>query len=106
VDHRKRNPDAEFVFEGPTARPLDLATIGSKKIKPVLAENNIAWHAWHSFRRGLATNLHELGVQDKTIQAILRHSNVALTQAAYIKQLPTASVKAMQRLEQKWKAKK
>jgi len=32
------------------------------------------WHGWHAFRRGLATNLHALGVDDKTIQAILRHS--------------------------------
>jgi len=35
------------------------------------------WHGghygWHSFRRGLATNLHALGVDRKTIQAILRH---------------------------------
>jgi integrase len=37
------------------------------------------WHGWHAFRRGLATNLHQLGVADKTIQAILRHSNVGLT---------------------------
>jgi len=32
-----------------------------------------------------ATNLHTLGVDDKTIQAILRHSNVALTINVYIK---------------------
>jgi hypothetical protein len=35
------------------------------------------WRGWHAFRRGLATNLHLLGVNDKTIQAILRHSNIA-----------------------------
>src|SRR5437879_8785039 len=29
-----------------------------------------SWHGWHAFRRGLATNLHTLGVDDKTIQAI------------------------------------
>jgi hypothetical protein len=28
------------------------------------------WHGWHSFRRGLATNLKTLGVDDKYIQAI------------------------------------
>ncbi|MGC2734307.1 MAG: tyrosine-type recombinase/integrase [Candidatus Acidiferrales bacterium] len=105
AEHRERNPRSEFVFEGLHGRPLDLATMGSKKIKPALAENDIEWHAWHAFRRGLATNLHELGVQDKTIQAILRHSNVAVTQAAYIKQLPAASIKAMRRLGEKWKAK-
>jgi integrase len=57
------------------------------------------WHGWHAFRRGLATVLHDLGVDDKTIQAILRHSNVAVTQQAYIKTLPQQSVDAMKRLE-------
>ena len=57
------------------------------------------WHGWHAFRRGLATNLHDLGVDDKTIQAILRHSNVAVTQACYIKTLPKQSIAAMQKLE-------
>jgi hypothetical protein len=51
-------------------------------------------------RGGLATNLHDLGVDDKTIQAILRHANVAVTQAAYIKTLPAQSIAAMQQLEE------
>jgi hypothetical protein len=38
-------------------------------------------------------------VDDKTIQAILRHSNVAVTQACYIKTLPKQSIAAMQKLE-------
>jgi hypothetical protein len=38
------------------------------------------WHGWHAFRRGLATNLHQMGVDDLTIEAILRHSNVSVTQ--------------------------
>jgi len=58
-----------------------------------------AWHGWHAFRRGLATNLHRLGVPDKTIQAILRHSNVAVTQACYIKTVDSDSVAAMKLLE-------
>lgn len=57
------------------------------------------WHGWHAFRRGLATNLHDLGVDDKTTQAILRHAHVAVTQAAYIKTLPAQSIAAMQQLE-------
>ena len=47
----------------------------------------------------LATTLHDAGVQDKVIQAILRHSNVSTTQACYIKALPKASVDAMKQLE-------
>jgi hypothetical protein len=57
------------------------------------------WHGWHAFRRGLATNLHRLGVQDKTIQAILRYSNVAVTQACYIKAASQDSVRAMAALD-------
>jgi hypothetical protein len=36
-------------------------------------------HGWHSFRRCLATNLQALGVDDKTIQGILRNIRVGLT---------------------------
>jgi len=43
------------------------------------------WHGWHALRRGLATNLGALGVEDKTIQAILRHSNIGLTMNIYVK---------------------
>jgi integrase len=57
------------------------------------------WHGWHAFRRGLATNLHRLGVDDLTIQRILRHSNVAITQAAYIKTSSKETKAAMEKLE-------
>jgi len=61
-----------------------------------------SWHGWHAFRRGLATNLHTLGVDDKTIQAILRHSNVALTINIYIKSVTESQVNAMDVLEAKF----
>jgi integrase len=53
------------------------------------------WRGWHAFRRGLATNLHALGIPDKEIQAILRHSNIAVTQSCYIKALTESQVSAM-----------
>lgn len=53
------------------------------------------WHGWHAFRRGLATNLHHLGVEDREIQAILRHGDIRTTQAIYIKSVPAAQVNAM-----------
>jgi integrase len=56
------------------------------------------WRGWHGFRRGLATNLHDLGVPDITIQAILRHSSVSVTRACYIKTLPRQVVGAMKSL--------
>ncbi|MGB7133292.1 MAG: tyrosine-type recombinase/integrase, partial [Candidatus Sulfotelmatobacter sp.] len=57
------------------------------------------WHGFHAFRRGLATNLHALGVDDLTIQRILRHSNVAVTQQCYIKTQDAQKIAAMQKLE-------
>src|SRR5207244_4087686 len=59
------------------------------------------WHGWHAFRRGLATNLHALGVEDKTIQAILRHSNIGITQNIYIKSVNESQVSAMDVLSEK-----
>lgn len=98
TEHRKKNPGTTFVFEGPYARPLDLATLGSKTIKHALQDSGVDWHGWHALRRGLATNLHAEGVQDKTIQSLLRHSSLAVTMAHYVKAMPSANVEAMQKL--------
>jgi integrase len=59
------------------------------------------WHGWHAFRRGLATNLHALGVDDKTIRAILQHSNVGLTMNVYVKSVSESQVNAMDALSEK-----
>jgi integrase len=40
---------------------------------------------WQAYRRGLATNLKKLGVEDTTIQCVLRHENVSTTQRFYIR---------------------
>ena len=58
-----------------------------------------AWHGWHAFRRGLATNLYRLGTQEKVIQGILRHANVATTATYYIKPVSEDSTRAMAALD-------
>jgi integrase len=79
--HRKSNPDG-YIFAGQRrGAPLHLDNLSRRVIAPKLKGG---WHGWHAFRRGLATNLFILGVQDKTIQQILRHANVATTQQHYI----------------------
>jgi hypothetical protein len=52
----------------------------------------------HGFRRGLASNLNRLGVDDSVIQRILRHSTVATTQNHYIKTGSPDAVAAMRQL--------
>jgi len=53
------------------------------------------WRGRHALRRGLVTNFHALGIADKEIQAILRHSNIEVTQSCYIKALTESQVPAM-----------
>jgi len=64
-------------------------------------DKSLEWHGWHAFRRRLATNLHSLGVDAKTIQAILRHSNVGLTMNIYVKAVSKSRVSAMTTLSEK-----
>jgi integrase len=47
----------------------------------------------------LQPNLHRLGVSDMTIQRILRHANVGVTQACYIKSADSDAKAAMQQLK-------
>jgi integrase len=56
------------------------------------------WAGWHAFRRGLATNLHANDTDDKTIQSVLRHSNVRVTQDSYIKTIPATTINAMEKI--------
>jgi integrase len=93
------DPISGPIFSNSFGRPLDIDGLHQRVVKGILAGAGIEWHGWHGFRRGLATNLHRLGVDDKTIQAILRHSNVSVTQNVYIKTVPADAVLAMKRLE-------
>jgi integrase len=90
-----------LLFPNGANKPLDLQRTVAEVIRPALKDSGVEWHGWHALRRGLATNLHELGVQDKVIQAILRHANVSVTQDCYIKTTDPQAVKGMKKLERK-----
>jgi len=118
---QRGNPISGPMFVSEAGTPLNLNNVLNRMIMPALnrceacrkersehvqADHEFKrdalrpeWHGWHAFRRGLATNLHRLGVNDKTIQAILRHSNVATTMNIYVKTVSTDSTAAMKLLE-------
>lgn len=102
--YRNGFADHSYIFAGPKAgRPLNLANLARRVIVPTLAAAGVkSWAGWHAFRRGLATNLYELGVAEPTVQAILRHADLATTRRHYIKKnvVPQDSKLAMERLEQ------
>jgi len=62
-------------------------------------DNLPMWHGWHAFRRGLASTLYSLGVDDLMVQQILRHKDVQVTRDHYIKTSNDQSVAAMAKLE-------
>ena len=91
------------IFQAGNGKPLNLDNLARRVIMPALrcSSSLPQWHGWHAFRRGLATNLHELGVDDKTIQGILRHSNLNLTMNVYVKSVTESQVSAMDQLSEK-----
>jgi len=90
-----------FMFPNTIGGSLDLDNIAERVIKPRLKEHGLTWKGWHAYRRGLATNLHQLGIPDKVIQAILRHEDVRTTQRSYIKTASRDVSNAMKQLEAK-----
>ena len=88
-----------LMFPSPAGKPVNLDALAADVIMPLVTKAGIRWHGWHAFRRGLATNLHQLGVSDKTIQRIMRHSNVGVTQSCHIKTADFEVAEAMQQLE-------
>jgi integrase len=112
------------IFQAGNGKPLNLDNLVRRVILPALSPCVICrkqeeehkpeghvfqrdsslplWHGWHAFRRGLATNLHDLGIDDKTIQGILRHSNIGITQNIYIKSVPKSQVSALDTLSEEF----
>ena len=77
-------PDSP-VFPGVRQKYADLDKMALRVIRPVLRAAGIQWRGWHAFRRGVASNLFQLGVDELTVQRILRHSKVNVTRERYIK---------------------
>jgi integrase len=75
----------------------------ARVIRPTLKAAGIPWHGWHALRRGLASNLVELGADPKIAQAILRHANVRTTLDFYIKARPEKTAAAIANLEDAFK---
>jgi integrase len=93
------NPVAGPIFRNSVGNPLDLNACYQREMKDVLKRAG-TWHGWHGFRRGLASNLNRLGVDDPVIQRILRHSTVATTQNHYIKTASPDAIAAMRQFSE------
>jgi len=88
-----------LVFQSDRGTPMNLNNLAMRSVRPVLEGAGIEWKGWHGFRRGLATNLKQLGVDDKSIQAVLRHADYTTTLNVYVQPVPESVKEAMKRYE-------
>jgi len=93
------NPRTGVMFHSGTGEPLDLNKLGQQVIRPAVEEIKLDWYGWHGFRRGIASNLYELGANEKIVQRILRHAKPHVTKERYIKAFDPAVLAAMKSLE-------
>lgn len=117
------NPSSGPMFANGKGRPANLNNTLNREILPALNrcaecqkskaghvaaavshdfqrdDNLPMWRGWHAFRRGLASTLYGLGVDDVMVQQILRHKDVQVTRDHYIKTSSDQSIAAMAKLE-------
>jgi integrase len=73
--------------------------LSRQSIRPAVKALRLEWYGWHAYRRGIASNLFELGANEKVVQRILRHANPHVTKERYIKAFDPAVLAAMKTLE-------
>ena len=93
------NPRDGVVFHSGLGEHLDFDRLGQRVVRPAVESLRLEWHGWHGFRRGIASNLYELGANDKIVQRILRHAKPHVTRERYIKAFDPAVLAAMKQME-------
>jgi integrase len=93
------NPKTGVIFHSGNGERMDMDKLAQRVIRPAVEASGLPWYGWHGFRRGVASNLYELGANDKTVQRILRHAKPHVAKERYIKAFDPAVMKAMQRME-------
>src|SRR6266566_2067367 len=93
------NPATGVMFHSGGGEPMDLSKLGQNVVRPAVQAIRLEWYGWHGFRRGIASNLYELGANDKVVQRVLRHAKPHVTKERYIKAFDPAVLAAMKSLE-------
>jgi integrase len=90
------------LMEDRTARMFryTLDHVGRKRIGAAFQRAGLTFAGYHGFRRGLASNLFELGCEDLLVMRVLRHASVQVTRSSYIKVRDGILESAMSRLSE------
>lgn len=88
--------NSEYVFADENGLPYSVKTLFGNW-KKVLNENNIPYKKFHSLRHTYATMLLSNGVDLKTVQDLMGHSDITITQI-YLHVLPKNKTKAVNKI--------
>jgi integrase len=114
---RESRRDSGYILASPLGKPVDLHNLASRVVIPALArcaecrkeekehgtnghefKKLPAWHGWYALRRGLATLAASLD-SPLASKSLLRHSNVATTNAFYIKSVSADAIRAVEKMD-------
>jgi integrase len=90
-------PDA-FMFPSRSGTPINAKNWLDRVLAPAATAAGIRRITHHMFRRGLATEGHQLGIVDRNIQSQLRHASSTTTRNIYMRAVPAEQAKAMELL--------
>jgi integrase len=93
------DPTTGAMFHNGSGESMDMDKLAQRVIRPALEAIGLPWFGWHGFRRGIASNLYQLGANEKIVQRILRHAKPHVTKDRYIKAFDPAVLEAMQRMQ-------
>jgi integrase len=74
----------EFVFQSTTGTILDPDNLHERVLQPVLAEHDVEWGGFHTFRHTVASELFAEGRNIKQVQHWLGHSSPEFTLRTYV----------------------
>ena len=109
-EHLKRNTGTGFIFHVDEAPEMVLrpGNMARRDIRPVFDKNNLEWHGFHAFRRGLESALVAAGTEEQMQKVILRHEFEDVTGKHYLDRTSDAVVeharKEIEKVEQAYLA--
>ena len=93
------DPSQGVMFHAGVGGHMDFDKFAQRTIRPAVVKIGLEWYGWHGFRRGVASNLYELGADEKIVQRVLRHAKAHVTKDRYIKAFDPAVLVAMKKME-------
>lgn len=91
-------PVSGWVFPNQKGGPLNLASFTRIVITPALKKETLRWKGLYAARRSAATILTQLTGDALAAKEVLRHNDLRVTTAAYVRSIPVAAINGMRLL--------